>query len=148
MPRWPGITTCSATSSTTGKRCGRAPVPGSAVCTFHGVGAPQVREAAERRVQQQRAVEIAKRTMPSEALARYADPFAALSYVVSRSYLLAERLGQLVDALPDGELRYQGKTGEHLRGEVVAEQKALDGLRAAAVDTLRLGLDARQAGIR
>ncbi len=41
--------TCRATNRQ-GKRCGRAPIPGGAVCYYHGGAAPQVKLAAEVRL--------------------------------------------------------------------------------------------------
>ncbi len=42
--------TCSAKSKSTGVRCGNPPLVGGSVCRIHGGGAPQVKEAAARRV--------------------------------------------------------------------------------------------------
>lgn len=42
--------TCHATAKSTGKRCGKAPIPGAKVCRFHGGAAPQVKAASARRV--------------------------------------------------------------------------------------------------
>ena len=38
-----------------GRRCGRASIPGGHVCRMHGGAAPQVRAAAERRLQVEQA---------------------------------------------------------------------------------------------
>ena len=40
---------CKATNRQ-GKRCGRRPIPGGAVCVMHGGGAPQVKAAALERL--------------------------------------------------------------------------------------------------
>jgi hypothetical protein len=135
---------CRATSNRTGEQCARARVPGSTVCSTHGGSTPQVRAAAERRVQEQQAVEVARRRVSADDLARFSDPISALEFCVGYSHALAVRLAGLVDELPDDRLRYTAKNGEHLRGEVVAAQKALDQLRAVSVDALKLGIDARR----
>ena len=67
---------------------------------------------------------------------------------MSYSYALAERLAGLVATIPDDQLRYPGKAGEQLRGEVTAAQRALDGLRQAATDALKLNLAERRLGVR
>lgn len=59
---------------------------------------------------------------------------------------LALRLLSLVEAIPDAELRYQGKLGEQLRGELTAAQRALSDLRQAAEGALKLGLAEPRAG--
>lgn len=41
---------CTATSRTTGKRCGAWAIAGAVVCHYHGGAAPQVKAAAEARV--------------------------------------------------------------------------------------------------
>jgi hypothetical protein len=124
---------CTATNRR-GERCGKWAIRGGTVCLAHGGAAGQVRDAAARRVQEQRAMEVAQRTVPRMDLSRYSDPVRALEFAVSYSHALAERLAGLVEQIPDRELA--------CRGEVVAAMKALADLRAAAVDSLRIGLDA------
>lgn len=46
---------CSARSKRSGEGCKRAPIAGGTVCTMHGGAAPQVRAAAQRRLQDQAA---------------------------------------------------------------------------------------------
>lgn len=46
---------CSGTSKQTGKPCQLPPIPGGPVCRFHGGKAPQVKAAAERRLQEEAA---------------------------------------------------------------------------------------------
>lgn len=41
---------CTATSSQSGERCRRPPILGGTVCATHGGSAPQVRDAAHRRL--------------------------------------------------------------------------------------------------
>ena len=45
-----GAAKCTAHSSRTGKPCRKSPIRGATVCRFHGGAAPQVRRAAERRL--------------------------------------------------------------------------------------------------
>jgi hypothetical protein len=134
MTRWPNMDPskqCVAMAKRTGRRCERPRVPGTTVCRLHGGAAPQARAAGQRRVQEAGALEAARRRMSADDLARFSDPVAALEFAVGYSHALAVRLGALVDEIPDSRLRYENKTGEHLRGEVTAMQKALDTLRGA-----------------
>jgi hypothetical protein len=41
---------CTAHSKRTGKQCGKPSIPGGRVCRWHGGNAPQVRDAARRRL--------------------------------------------------------------------------------------------------
>lgn len=41
---------CRATSKQSGKRCGRAAIPGGSVCRMHGGSAPQVQSRARERL--------------------------------------------------------------------------------------------------
>lgn len=41
---------CTATSRTTGNRCGQRPIPGGTVCRYHGGAAPQVQRSARGRL--------------------------------------------------------------------------------------------------
>jgi hypothetical protein len=138
---------CTATSKRTGQRCQRACVPGAPTCRLHGSAAPQVRAAAERRVQEAQALELAKRTMPSVDLTQFGDPMAALEHTVAYSHHLAIRLAAIVERIPDDQLAYRGRLGEQLRGEVTAAQRAWADLRQAAADSIKLGLAERRARI-
>jgi hypothetical protein len=42
---------CTATASSTGERCKQPAIPGGNVCRFHGGSAPQVKEAADERLE-------------------------------------------------------------------------------------------------
>src|SRR5260370_40269638 len=117
---------CPATAKRTGQRCERACLPGGKVCAVHGGGAIQVVAAAGRRVQEQKATALAKRTVSGLDLTQYSDPIAALEFAVGYTHALATRLAGLVEQIPDDQLAYRTKSGEHLRGEVVAAQRALD----------------------
>ena len=45
-----GAPQCTATSKSSGKRCGKSAIPGGNVCRFHGGAAPQVKKRAEERL--------------------------------------------------------------------------------------------------
>lgn len=74
---------CTAKAKKTGNRCKRAPIPGGTVCVMHGGAAPQVRNAATRRiielrdlasgllVKQLRAGEVSPRTALATFTAMY-----------------------------------------------------------------------------
>jgi hypothetical protein len=82
---------CTAHSSRTGEPCKQWPVKGATVCKWHGGGAPQVRAAAERRLQEQQAAEVARRGVAGLDLSEFADPYNALEFAVSYSHALRSR---------------------------------------------------------
>lgn len=135
---------CTAHKASTGEPCPAWAIKGGKVCRGHGGAAPNVADAAARRVQEQSARALATKMVGEVELARYADPFEALQFAVSYSYAFADRMARVVEAIPDDKLRYEGKLGEHLRGEVVAMQRALSDLRLAAEGSLKLGLAERR----
>jgi len=136
---------CKAHVASTGAPCKNWPIAGGAVCLAHGGRAPQVKDAADRRVQEQQARALATKMVGQVDLSRYADPFDCLEFVTSYSFAFAERLARVVEAIPDQDLRYQGKLGEQLRGEVAAMQRALADAGRVATDSLKLGLAERRA---
>ncbi len=152
MPRWPDMDEskrCTATSNRTRERCQLPRVPGTNVCATHGASAPQVKAAAERRVQEGKAMAAARRMMGDSAdLSQYSDPVKALEFAIAYSHKLAHRLALVVDGIPDEDLAYRGRLGDQVRGELTACQRALSDLRGAAAEALKIGLAERQAGIR
>jgi hypothetical protein len=96
------IPRCTATSSRTGERCRNRPVRGATVCSTHGGLAPQVRAAAERRLQQQ----AAERAAATYGLPREIDPTMALLEEVYRTAGHVAWLGELVASLEHGGVGY------------------------------------------
>lgn len=90
---------------------------------------------------------LARKMVGEVELARYADPYDCLEFVTSYSFAFAERLAKVVEAIPDDKLRYEGKLGEQLRGEVAAMQRALADAGRVATDSVKLGLMERRARI-
>ncbi len=149
VPALPGIVRerCTATSKRAGRRCMRWPLAGATVCAMHGGSAPQVRDAAARRVQEQQARALAGKIVPGADLGALGDPFTALETALGHSHALAERLMKIVDKIPDDQLSYRGKLAEQVRGELTAAQRALSDLRQAAAESLKIGLAERRARI-
>src|SRR5579862_8840072 len=109
---------CKAIAKQTGRRCGRWPVPGAEVCVMHGGKAPQVREKAVARLQEQQALALARRAVSDIDVTEFADPYSALESAIGYGHALALRLARLVEAIPDDQLRYRGKISEQVRGEI------------------------------
>ena len=135
---------CTGHKSDTGEPCPAWAIKGGKVCRGHGGSAPQVADAAARRVQEREARALATKMVGEVELAKYADPFEALEFAMAYSYAFADRMARVVETIPDDQLRYEGKLGEHLRGEVVAMQRALSDCRQAAEGALKLGLAERR----
>lgn len=71
---------CGAHSKRTRKRCGQWAIPGGTVCKWHGGGAPQVKAAAEKRLEELRPAAIrylewllSQREFPSAGLGAAKD---------------------------------------------------------------------------
>lgn len=147
MPRWPGMTTCSATSTTTGERCGRAPAPGSDVCKRHGAAAPQVKAAAARRVAEAKIVEQASAELARLNVEPIGDPLAELSKLAGQAVAWKDRMGARVNKLT--EIRYEGGLGtEQLRAEIALFERAMDRCASVLTGMARLDIDERMTGIR
>jgi hypothetical protein len=96
---------CTATSNRTGRRCGLARIPGTTVCATHGGKAPQVREAAQRRVADEQARELARK-IDVDVEQYDGNPFEALRDLLARDQAEMARFGRLADRLEDTELTY------------------------------------------
>lgn len=72
---------CTATAKHTGQRCGAWAVGGTTVCRMHGGAAPQVRQAAKRRLE----AEHAQEAVATFGLPRDVDPHVALLEEVHRT---------------------------------------------------------------
>lgn len=101
--------TCKAKSKTTGNRCKRPPIPGGAVCRYHGGAAPQVKNAAEARL---RALEFPAIDRIGQLIQQ--TEFPSVAYQASKDVLdrLRGRATEFVEAkvtsitnLSDEELR-------------------------------------------
>lgn len=109
---------CTATAKGSGNRCKRAAAPGATVCVKHGAGAPQVKAAAERRLEQQRA-EVALREGLAAAYGTNVpaiDPADAMLAAVSWKYAEVVALRVKVAELDDAD-RVWGTTREKTGGD-------------------------------
>lgn len=138
---------CTGHNARTGLPCKAWAIKGGTVCWYHGGSAPQVREKARQRAEAAEALALARKTAGDIDLSAFSDPFAALETALGHQHALALRLLALVEAIPDDQLRYRGKIGEQLRGEVIAAQTALRDLRGAAEGAMRLNLADRRVQV-
>ena len=121
---------CVHKSSRTGEQCRLWGVRGTdpPTCKVHGASAPQVRTAAERRVAEATARELA-RQVDVDAAQFDGDPYAALRDLLSRDQTEVERFGRLADQLGDGQLTYRTRSGvEQLRAALNAYRAERDAL--------------------
>lgn len=110
--------------------------------------APQVREAAEHRVADREARELAARVDvdPAEFSG---NPFAALGDLLRRDQIEMERFGRLANRLEDNELTYTSKGGvEALRAVLSAYQSERDAMGRRLDLMLRAGIAERIAQTR
>jgi hypothetical protein len=76
---------CTATSKQTGERCRLNPVPGSAVCRFHGGAAPQTQAAARRRLLEAADPAAARLILESQTAEKASDRIRATVEVLDRA---------------------------------------------------------------
>lgn len=131
MPRWPDMDDskrCTATSNRTGARCARARMPGATVCSVHGGSIGRVKEAAQHRVADAQARELAAR-VDVDVTKFHGDPIEALRDLLARDQAQMERFGRLVGRFEDGQLTYTTRGGvEMLRAVLGAYQQERDAL--------------------
>lgn len=97
---------CKATARS-GSRCKRRPIAGGTVCSMHGGKAPQVVDAARRRLEERQAL-LAVETL---GLPREVDPHTALLEELHRTAGAVQWLGAVVADLDRNELVW-GRTRE------------------------------------
>jgi hypothetical protein len=141
---------CVHKSSRTGEQCRLWGVRGTdpPTCKVHGASAPQVRTAAERRVAEATARELA-RQVDVDAAQFDGDPYAALRDLLSRDQTEVERFGRLADQLGDGQLTYRTRSGvEQLRAALNAYRAERDALGRHLDLLLRAGVAERLIQVR
>jgi hypothetical protein len=114
----------------------------------HGASAPQVREAAQRRVAEQQAREVARR-MDVDPDQFDGNPFEALRDLLRRDQAEMERFGRLADRFEDDELTYTTRSGaEQLRAVLDAYRQERDALGRRLDLLLRAGVAERMIQVR
>jgi hypothetical protein len=136
---------CTATAKRTGEQCARSAIAGANICRVHGANGA-VRAAAQRRVAEEKArQEVAKQGIVVPA---NQNPLDVLDETLARIVALRDRLGLVVDRLADESLRYPGRNGENIRGELTAYQGALRDTVKAAEAMLKLGIAERRVRVQ
>jgi hypothetical protein len=136
---------CTAMAASTRERCQRAATAGTNVCTTHGALAPQVKAAAARRLAEARAREAISRMdidiRPGQ------DPLTAMESALAETLALKDRLRAVVATLEDDQLRYAGRAGEQLRGEISAYMALLKDVSRQAESMIKLDISERRVRI-
>lgn len=139
---------CTANSTTTGKRCRKARTPGTTVCASHGSKAPQVREAAARRLATAAVQADAAALLAAEGVGPVGDPYDALERLATEVMAVKRAAAARVNALGSAIRYTSGQGAEQLRAEVALYERSLD--RAVKIlETLsKLGLDERRVQVQ
>lgn len=115
---------CTGTARS-GNPCTRWAIKGGTVCPNHGGGAPQVKEAALRRVAAQVIAAKASREIAHEGIHAVEDPLAELGKLASGAQAMMLALGAQVNALTDVE-HFDAKNTPHVRVAVELYERAMD----------------------
>jgi hypothetical protein len=140
---------CSARAKSTDSRCRLPAIPGGGVCRIHGGNARQVREAAARRVAEsnaQAAIE-AEAAKTGRIVKPGQDALTVLEDALADVVAIKERLGGIVDKLGDSDLRYRGRAGEQLRGEIAAYMASMRDVVRTAETLVKLGIAERRQAV-
>lgn len=126
-----------------GQRCPKYHVRGATVCLAHGARAPQVRAAADRRVADAKAIELASKI--EIEVPTFATAGAAAHYLVNRVTQRAAQFGALSDQLQSAT--YLDKAGrEQVRAVLAEERKWLDSMGKLLSVATSAGLAAEPSG--
>jgi hypothetical protein len=140
---------CTATAKSTGKRCARAALDGTNVCFYHGAEAPQVKQAAIKRVSERKALQKAERWLARQGYEQIDDPLGELVNLASEATAYRELFRAQVDRLMEAdEVRYEHRAGEQLRAEMALWERAADRCLKVYSEIVRLGIAERQVRIR
>jgi hypothetical protein len=131
---------CTA-RKTNGDPCPNYAMHGGTVCKSHGGRARQVKAAAAARLAERKALLILSRA----GIAPVGDPVEALLMIASEALALKDKIGELIPKLD--ELRYQARSGEHIRGEILLYERAMDRAQKFLLDLAKLDLEGRQVAI-
>jgi uncharacterized Zn finger protein (UPF0148 family) len=123
-----------------GDACRRTPKRGFVVCPTHGGQLPKVKNAA--------ALRVASMDATREALERLkSDKSKSHDTITEMDRLAAEAIvfkdvcrDRLNVLLATEDMRYEGKTGEQLRSEVVLYERALDRCNTILSTSVRLNI--------
>lgn len=125
---------CTATAKSTGDRCQKPPIRGGSVCGSHGGGAPAVRAAAAKRVQEAEAAALVGSIWNPDA-APVMNPVEALQKLAGQLQHAADTLGARLDVVDlDGPA-------------AIAWAKVLRELRQSLEGMERLGLQQKSVAL-
>lgn len=127
-------------------QCGNYPLPGMEVCRMHGGKAPQVREAAARRLATQKIEASATATLAHMGITAIEDPLDELGKLASSAKAMMEHLGARVNALSDIET-FDEKRAPHIRAAVELYERALDRTHRLLDSLVKHGYAERQISI-
>lgn len=120
-----------------GSPCGAYAIQGSTVCRRHGGDLPSIREAAQRRVVEDKI----ERVLARMDVDPVKDPVALLALMAGRAASWCEAIAERVNELTS--LRYSTEGGEQLRAEIALWERAMDRCEKFAHNLARLNLDER-----
>ena len=135
---------CAATNRS-GSQCQKAPVPGATVCRFHGGAAPQVANAAARRM----VVADATATIAKRDIKPVDDPVGELLKVIGEQVALKDALAERAAMLTDADITVTDRQGQQSLAAVLsAYEESLRHCTDALTKAAKLGLADRAQRIQ
>ena len=131
---------CTATSKSTGQRCGRKASKGLTVCYMHGARSPQAKAAAKRRQAEAKAEQMIARYLKDTPVVPIDDPIRALQDLAADARHTYAFIKQYVADL-DRE-QWTGSDGE-LSEHIRLLERYSDRLQKFLAEWVRLGLEER-----
>lgn len=126
-----------------GERCGEWALKGQKVCKAHGGATPQARKAAAKRIAEAKLNEEANEVLTSLGGEPVSNPLTVLGELAGELVAVKNHFRGLVERLES--VRYQGGSGEQIRGELTAYQAALRDTMNAVGLMAKLNIDERLA---
>lgn len=124
-----------------GEQCTNWAMKGQKVCAKHGGRAPQNVRAAERRLAEEAVMTQARKMLRSIEIEPVDNPLQELAHHAGEVRALRDYLRGEVNRLD--ALRYQGASGEQIRGELAAYQSALRDTTNVLALYAKLNIDQR-----
>ncbi len=124
-----------------GEPCRARPKTGSVLCGAHGGHLPKVKRAAQFRLARDEAQQELIRRMKDDRQGRQ-DAVTELDRLAAEVIVFKDICRERIEQL--NQIRYEGKTGEQIRAEIILYERALDRCNTVLATNIKLGIAERK----